>query len=181
MLITIINGRITVTKERELVRLKLEYNNALSQQTILTLQTKSKDRKKTVSNEPHISDIDQGVIYVFKIKEHEIEKLNIKTPYVYDILYAVVDGLIEKINNNPIWLNELHTLMKNKAYLQIKTVCKFIREAPGITMIHDAIRQFRHTGYRNSKDLVQDEDSLDLYHIHHSLLMLHVIYQHLIG
>jgi len=107
--------------EQELVRLQLEYNKALSEQTILTIQTKSKDIKKTVSNEPHVSDIDQGVIYVFKIKEDEIEKLNIKTPYVYDILYAVVDGLIEKINNNPIWLNELHTLMKNKAYLQIKT------------------------------------------------------------
>jgi hypothetical protein len=57
MLITIINGRITVTKELELVRLQLEYNNALSQQTILTLQTKSKDIKKTVSNEPHMSCI----------------------------------------------------------------------------------------------------------------------------
>jgi hypothetical protein len=54
--------------EQELVRLQLEYNKALSEQTILTLQTKSKDIKKTVSNEPHVSDIDQGVIYVFKIK-----------------------------------------------------------------------------------------------------------------
>jgi len=43
--------------EQELVRLQLEYNKALSEQTILTIQTKSKDIKKTVSNEPHMSCI----------------------------------------------------------------------------------------------------------------------------
>jgi len=131
---------------------------------IVTEQTKSKDIKKEKyqpGNEPHISDIEQGHIYSFSIKPKPEElpvfnglNLSIKEELVY-----VANKLLDKIFNNEQTNEEISEIIYNKCYVQTKTVVNFIRDIPG-QLIRNAPREFRHTGYRNINDLVQNVEDL---------------------
>jgi hypothetical protein len=79
--------------EQELVRLQLEYNKALSEQTILTLQTKSKDKKKTVSNEPHVSDIIYWKRWVNGTVNQNTEKIRPSSHFSVCTFFGVITNL----------------------------------------------------------------------------------------
>jgi ribosome-binding ATPase YchF (GTP1/OBG family) len=131
---------------------------------IVTEQTKSKNIKKEKyqpGNEPHISDIEQGHMYSFSIKPKPEElpvfnglNLSIKEELVY-----VANKLLDKIFNNEQTNEEISEIIYNKCYVQTKTVVNFIRDIPG-QLIRNAPREFRHTGYRNINDLVQNVEDL---------------------
>jgi hypothetical protein len=195
------NDAVRKVLQDEYIRLESQYTELLTKQQpkpqtqtkyqyIVTEQTKSKDIKKEKyrpGNEPHISEIEQGHIVSISIKP-EKSQLPVYSGYYYtnikDQLIHVANMLLDKIVNNDKYYEEVFSLIRNKCYVQTKTVVNFVRDVLG-ELIKNAPRQFRHTGYRNINDLVQNGDDLvrvlERQHIRHSLLKQHVIYQHLNG
>jgi hypothetical protein len=155
----------------EYKRLQSEYTKLLAKQKqqkqhqyIVTEQTKSKDimkEKYRPDNEPHISEIEEGHILSFSIKPDlsKFPKYNGYLLSIKDQLEEVGNMLLDKIFDNEKYREEVLNLIHNKCYVQTKTIVNFIRDIPG-ELIKYAPRQFRHTGYRNSNDLVQNLEDL---------------------
>jgi hypothetical protein len=120
---------------------------------IVTEQTKSKDIKKEKyqpGNEPHISDIEQGHIYSFRIKPkpEELPVYNGLNLSIKEELVDVANKLINKMFDDEQTNEEVTELRHNICYVHTKTLVNFIRDVPD-ELKRNAPRQFRHTSYRN--------------------------------